>query len=300
MTTTHEPELAERLRTLGRAVSDERSVIEIGPRQPGFRNAVVELWRYRRFVFYFGRGFVRKRFARTWLGVTWLGLRPALNVGSKLLVFGGLVGISAGNTPYPVFFLISSAAWQLFAESLYWSSRSLYINRSILKVFHLPRLVVISATAIPSFVDFLIGVAIAGTGLLYYLVKVHTLYLTLRWHSVLDVGGGLALILLLGVGAGIVVAVAGARARDVRFLLGYGLNLLYFMTPVIYPFSSIPNKYKPLAEINPMTGAMELFKSGLFGGETVSANAVMVSVAAVIVIWGPGLWFFHRQEVREW
>lgn len=298
--TTQQTQPVEGLGVLGRSARYDQTVVEIGPRQPGFRYALGELWRYRRFVFFFGRAFVRKRFARTWLGVTWLGLRPALNVGSKLLVFGGLVGISAGKTPYPVFFLISSAAWQLFAENLYWSSRSLYINRSILRVVHLPRLVVISATAIPSFVDFMIGVAIAGVGLLYYLVKVHTLYLTLRWHSVLDVGGGLALITLLGTGAGIVVAVAGARARDVRFLLGYALNMLYFLTPVIYPFSSIPNKYKPLAEINPMTGAMELFKSGLFGGEKVSANAVIVSVVAVVVIWGPGLWFFHRQEVREW
>lgn len=277
-----------------------RRITVIAPRREGFLDAVGELWRYRRFFLFFGRRFMRKRYSRTWLGVTWLPLRPALNVGAKLFVFGTIVGVSAGRTPYPIFLLISSAGWQLFSESLYWSTRSLFISRSTLRTVHVPRLVVIVSTAIPSFVDFLVGVGLAGIGLLYYLLKAHTLYLTLTWRSLFVVPAGLALIMLLGIGVGILTGIAGARSRDIRFMLAYFLNFLQYATPVVYPFEKIPNKWKPIAELNPMTGAMELFKSGLFGADTITSSALIVSLVAVAVIWGPGLWLFHRLEVRRW
>jgi lipopolysaccharide transport system permease protein len=278
----------------------KRALSVIEPRRPGLRYALGELWRYRTFTVYFGGRFVRKRYMQTWLGLAWLPLRPTLNVGMKLLVFGGLVGISAGKTPYPVFFLFASAAWQLFSESLSWSTRSLYVSRSLLRVFHVPRLVVIASAAIPSFIDFLIGVLLATTCLGYYLVRAHYLYLDLTWRSPIYVLVGLAFLLLLGVGLGLLGAVAGARARDVRFILGYVVGLLYYLTPIIYPFQQIPNKYKPLAELNPLTGAIELFKAGLFATDRPSWNALAVTAIAVAVIWGPGLWLFHRQEIREW
>ena len=278
----------------------DRRVSVIEARRSDFRSALTELWRYRAFSFYFGGRFLRKRYMQTWLGLAWLPLRPTLNVGLKLLVFGGLIGISAGATPYPVFFLIASAAWQLFSECLSWSTRSLFISRSLLRVVHVPRLVVISGSIVPSLVDFLIGVGLAAAGLVYYLIRAHIFYLDLTWRSPIYVVGGLGLMALLGIGLGLIGAVAGSRTRDVRFMLGYVVTFLYYLTPVIYPFQQIPNKYKPIAELNPLTGAMELFKTGLFRTETVSGNALIVTGIAVVLVWGPGIWLLHRQEVREW
>lgn len=272
----------------------------IEPRRPGFGRALGELWHYRRYVLYFGGSFVRKRYMRTWLGRAWLPLRPTLNVGTKLLVFGGLVGISVGKTPYPIFLLTATAAWQLFSESIGWSTRSLYISRNQLRVLHVPRLVVIFACVIPTLVDFLMALALAGVALLYYVFRADALYLNLSWSSPLYVLGGLTLLLLLGVGMGIASAVAGTRARDIRFVLGYIVNFLYYLTPIIYSFEQIPNKYKPLAELNPLTGAMELFKRGLFSTDRPSVETLVVTGVAFVLIWGPGLWLFQRREVREW
>jgi ABC-type polysaccharide/polyol phosphate export permease len=80
----------------------------------------------------------------------------------------------------------------------------------------------------------------------------------------------------------------------------YSHGFLYYLTPDIYPISNITDMYKPVAEINPVTGAMELFKVGLFRGEVVSWKAVLVSVIAAFLLWGPGLWLFQRREVRDW
>lgn len=274
-------------------------VTVIERRQPGVLSALAELWRYRRFTLYFGRAFLTKRYARTWLGFLWLPLRPVLNVTTKLLVFGGVVGITAGKTPYPIFFLLTSAAWMLFSETVLWSTRSLELNRSLLRSFHIPRLVVICSAVVTGAVDFAITAAIALAALVYYLIRAHTFYLELTLWSPLCIGAALWLIAMLGIGVGLITASIGARARDVRLGLTYGIGFLYFLTPVIYPFEAIPNAYKPLAELNPVTGALELFKLGLFPNEEVSPKAVAVTVAAVLALWVPGLWLFQRRDVRE-
>lgn len=267
--------------------------------EPRLRNALRDLWRYRHYTLYFGQRFLAKRYARTWLGIVWLPLRPLMNISAKLLVFGGLVGISGGKTPYPIFFVVATAAWQLFSESALWSTRSLDLNRDVLRVVHVPRIVVIVGAVVPSVVDFLINLAIAMAVLLFYYVHTGVFYLDLTPTSPIYVGAALLLILLLGTGVGLVTAAAGARARDVRFGLTYALSFVYLLTPVIYPFVSIPNRYKPLAELNPLTGAMEMFKVGLFHTEVVSPKAIAVTVAAAAVLWLPGLWVFQRNDARE-
>ncbi len=273
------------------------AVVVVEPRRTGIRAAFHEFWESRRFVRYFGRGFLRKRYARTWLGFLWLPLRPSISVATRLLVFGGLIGISAGKTPYPVFFLIAAASWQLFAEAAYWSTRSLELNRTLLRDIEIPRLVVLAGALVPSIVEFLIYAAIGGAALLYYFFRAGVIYLDISPRSLVLVPGGLLALTLLGLAVGLFTASLGARARDVRFSLTYALSFLYFLTPVIYPLSTIPNKWKPLAEINPLTGAIEMVKDGLFGSHTLSPDAVIVTFVAVVVALVPGVWVFHRRDV---
>ena len=276
-----------------------RRLTVIERRRPGVLSAFRELWRYRRFTLHFGRSILTRRYATAWLGLVWLPLRPVLNIAAKLLVFGGLVGITAGAIPYPVYFLLASGAWVLFAESVLWSIRALEMNRSVLRELHVPRLVVIAGALVPSGIDFLIHIALVSCGLLYYYLRTDHFYLELTLLSPLIVGAALLLLMLLGLGAGLILA-AGARARDVRFGLTYLVSFLYFLTPVIYPFELIPNEWKPVALLNPVTGAMELFKLGLIPGEEVSWKALVVTVTAVFALWVPGLWLFQRREVRDW
>jgi ABC-type polysaccharide/polyol phosphate export permease len=281
------------------AAPPSRHVTVIEQRRPGLAEALRELWRYRRYTYFFGRRLLARRYMRTWLGVVWLPLRPLMNIAAKLIVFGGLIGISAGKTPYPVYFIAATAAWQLFSESAIWSTRSLDLNRDVLRDLHVPRLVVIVAAVVPSVVDFLINAALAAIGLAYYFIARGDLYLELTPSSIAYVGSALVLIVLLGIGVGLVTAAAGARARDIRFGLMYGLSFVYFLTPVIYTFASIPNRYKPISELNPVTGAMEMFKIGLFHDEGLSPKAVAVTVTAVLLLWLPGLWLFQRNDARE-
>lgn len=284
---------------LSRGSARPLPVRTIDPRRPGIGAAFSELWRYRRFTLFFGRRILAKRYMRTWLGMLWLPLRPVIGLSTKILVFGGLVGITAVGVPYPLFFLLASSAWALFSECALWATRSIEGNRDVLRTFHVPRLVVIAAGIVPSLVEFLITISLAGMAVVWYLLRADVFYLQLTWWSPFCIAAALLLIVMLGVGIGLITASAAARARDVRFALTYGLSFAYFLTPVIYPFERIPDRYKPLAELNPVTGAIELFKLGLFPGEVVSPKAVAVTVTAVAVLWIPGVWLLQRGEVRD-
>jgi lipopolysaccharide transport system permease protein len=171
------------------------------------------------------------------------------------------------------------------------------LNRKLLRQVHVPRLLLASAGLVPGFAEFGVYCACAVLAVVYYYVRVGTIYLSFG-RATLLVPAGIALTALLGAGTAVLIAGFGRRARDMRFALSYLLGFMYFMTPVIYPLSSVPNKWRPLAELNPLTGAMEMVKHGLFASETFSLDAAYVTLIATALIWGPGLWLVHRRELR--
>jgi lipopolysaccharide transport system permease protein len=266
------------------------------PRQAGLRYLFAEFWRYRLLMPYFGTRYLQKRFARTWLGMIWLPLRPGVNLALRILVFGGLVGISTGTTPYPIFFIVATAAWQLFYESAYWSMRSIDVNRRLLSRVYVPRLVVIGSALLPAFVDFCVNIMFVALAVLYYVFRAHVFYLELSVRTLL-VPLGLAMMILLGLGVGLLASGVGARSRDLRFGIRYFFQFAYYLTPVIYPLTAIPQKARPFAELNPMTGAVEMVKDGLFRAHELSPDAVYVTLFWVFLIWVPGLWLFDRSQV---
>lgn len=273
-----------------------RSVTVIEPPRSGLVSTWRDIWRYRRFSAFFGRTFLHKLSARTWLGWLWIPLRPAFSVLARILVFGGLIGISSRVAPYPLLFLVATAGWQLFFECARWATRSIELNRNLLRVIHVPKPAIVVAAIVPSFLDFLIYCAFVAAAVVYYFVRADVLYIHIGVETLL-LPAGLLLLVTFGLGVGFLTATLAASARDVRFGTGYILSFVYFFTPVIYPITAVPHRYRPLAELNPITGALEMVKSGLFENHEVSSDAILVSAVAAAAIWIPGLWFSRRREI---
>jgi lipopolysaccharide transport system permease protein len=283
-----------------RSVRGGARVTVIEPRRHGLLPAAREVWKSRSFIWYFGRGFIRKRTARTFLGVLWFPLRPTISLLSKLLVFGGIAKFSSGTVaPYALFFLTTSAIWQFFHECAYWATRSMDVNKVALRTVHVPRVTVVLSAMVPALTEFLIYGSFAVISALYYLARAHKLYFLFTQASIYEIPAGLFLIFMLGIGLGLITATAGARTRDVRFTLTFVLSFAYWLTPVVYPLTQIPQKYRPIAELNPVTGAMQLVKKGLFGGQDLSPEALVISCVAVVLLWIPGVWIFHRAELKS-
>jgi lipopolysaccharide transport system permease protein len=269
---------------------------EIRPRARGPLEPVRETLRFRWCITYVGRMLLLKRYSRTWLGWLWLPLRPLMSAASRILVFGGIVGITSPDAPYPIFFLVAMAGWQLFAETAFWATRSLEVARSMTRSIEVPRLPALLGALLPGSVEFVIYTLLAVAAVLWYIARAGIVYIDFGWHTLL-VPSALVLILLLGLGIGLLTAALGARARDIRFGIMFMLSFLYYLTPVLYPLSIIPNRYRPIAELNPMTGAIEMLKDGIFASHELSPDAVTVTVAAVLALWLPGLWLFHRADI---
>lgn len=272
-----------------------KQVVVIEPRREGLVHSLREAWAYRGLLGYFARRFLQKRYMRTWLGWLWLPLRPLTTVLSRALVFGGVIGIATGSVPYVLFFLIGQAAWTLFYEATYWSTRSLELNRATLRRVHVPRLIPLLASIVPSIVDCLIYLGMAAVMVVWYTLGDGEFPLVLTWRTPYALIGA-SLLCALGVGLGLLTSVFAMRARDIRFMLGYFLSFWYFFTPVIYPFEAFPAKYRTLASLNPATGPVELVKVGLFGTGHLTITAIVITMVTIGILWIVGLMFFLSRE----
>jgi lipopolysaccharide transport system permease protein len=271
------------------------SITVIEGRRTGPRERAAEFWRYRRLLSYFGRRYIEKSFIRTWLGWVWIPLRPALDVGSRVLLFGGLLGVPSGDVPYLVFFLVGMSAWTFFDRTAYWATRSIELNRRVLRRMYVPRLTVLAAAAAPSALNYALYCVITAIVVFYYRFADGVFYVTFGLETFMAVAG-LALVAALALSIGLWTSIFGAQARDVRFMLTYVLGFWFFLTPVIYPLSEVPESFRGVVELNPMTAPVELVKAGLLGGGDVPTTALAVTLGTIGVIALSGFWFFGRSE----
>lgn len=275
-----------------RIIDAETRIIE--PRAPGAISRVRELWVHRRLILFFGRRYIEKSYQRTWLGLAWVPLRPILDVGIRVLLFGSLLAVPSEGKPYLLFFIIGTTAWHLFDRTAYWATRSLELNRRLLTRMYVPRLAALVAAVAPTLLSTALYAVISLIIALWFTV-VDGFPLDLGLHTLgVPLGGALAA--LLGLSIGLWTSVPGARARDVRFTLSYVLNFWYFVTPVIYPLSGVPSAWRRVAELNPMTAPVELVKSGLLGTPAAPSISLWVTLGTIAVVGGTGLVFFARAE----
>ena len=267
----------------------------ISPRRRGAVESVREAWRHRHLVPFFGRRFVEKQYLRTWLGWVWIPLRPVLDVGARMFVFGGLFGASSEGVPYSIYLLIGMSTWELFERTAYWATRSLEVNRRFIRRIYVPRLTVLVSAIFPGLVNYAIYIVLAVITLVVVWIAQGTLYLELGPDTLLFIPG-MALLLALALSVGLWLSVYGAQARDVRFSLTYVTTFWFFVTPIVLPLSKIPDKYRTIVELNPLTAPIMMVKQGLLGTQAVPALSVVSAIVAIIVVGGGGLWFFSRSE----
>jgi lipopolysaccharide transport system permease protein len=257
--------------------------------------SLTRLWRHRALVPYFGRRYLERRYARTILGWVWIPLRPTLDVCARVLLFGGFLGVASGDRPYFMFFIVGMAAWQLFERSAFWAMRAIEMNRTLLSRVHVSRLTPVVSAVIPGALDFLLYMGIAAVGAVYYRLADGASYIALDFTTS-SAGVGLFLLGLYALGFGLFLAPLAAEARDVRFFARYLFGFWFFLTPIVYPISTIPPQYRKLAELNPLTAPVELVKYGFLRTAPPSSVSLTVSLVTLVILLAAGLWFFARRE----
>jgi len=261
----------------------------------GFAGRVREIWRYRRILLFFALKAIQSLYKNTRLGVLWLLIRPLAPVLVGTLIFGALTEAPAGGTPYFLFFLSGSIAWGFFAEPVTRGSRALDINRRLLTKLYLPRVILPAGQLAAGLVEPLVLIGVMAVTIWYYRITKGI------WYG-MPLGGVpvAALAVLLAVGLSFAVSlwtsVWQARARDVKYLLGYVIGFWFFLTPIVYPLSRMPANLRWLAVLNPMTGPVEAFHWATLGIGAPSWNELFVSACVTAIVLITGFFYFTRSE----
>lgn len=252
-----------------------------------------ELWRYRDLVLMFVRRDFVANYKQTILGPLWFFIQPLLTTIMFIFIFGKVAGLSTDGLPMMAFYLAGITIWNYFSETLNKTASVFRDNAQIFGKVYFPRLTMPVSIVISNLVRFLIQFSLFLGVWAYYLGTTDTLhpnvYLLLTPVLVLMMG-------LLALGFGMIFSSLTTKYRDLVFLLTFGIQLLMYATPVIYPLSSISEKYKMIILANPMSAIVETFRYGFLGSGSFSWAQLGYSFGFSVAIVLLGTVIFNRVE----
>src|SRR3954453_2643585 len=262
-------------------------IVEIEP-STGLRPIHVrELWTYRELLYFLTWRDIKVRYKQTMLGAAWAVLQPVLTMAVFAIFLGRLAHVPSDGLPYPLFSFSGLVPWTYFATAVTGGAMSVVGSQQLISKVYFPRLLVpLSATVTP-LVDFAIALATLGGMLAWYHVAPGAAIVWLPLLTLFAVATAFAVSLWLS--ALMVVY------RDVRYVVPFFMQFWLFATPVAYPASLVPGRWRALYGLNPMTGVIEGFRWALVGGPA-PGPMLFVSAAAVALLLATGLLFFRRLE----
>jgi lipopolysaccharide transport system permease protein len=252
-----------------------------------------ELWHYRDLlVLLVKRDFVAF-YKQTILGPLWFFIQPIFTSAVYLIIFNRIANLSTDGLPAILFYLSGVTCWNYFSESLTKTSDTFTANANIFGKVYFPRLIIPVSIVLSSLIRFAIQFLLFLAIWIYFLVttgKIHpNAYIFLLPVLILLMAG-------LGLGLGIIFSSLTTKYRDLKFLLTFGVQLLMFATPVIYPLSIMSEKYKWLIKLNPVTAIIETFRYGFLGSGSFDWGQLSYSAVVCLVLLIAGMAIFNKVE----
>ena len=251
-----------------------------------------EIWEYKDLIFIFVKRDLVSTNKQTILGPLWFFLAPLFTVFIYTFVFSGIAKISTDEIPAPLFYLAGTALWGYFQACFLGTTNTFAANASLFGKVYFPRLVSPISTVISNLLKFFIqfGLFLCLWGYYYYQGKVHPNMTMLMFPFLLLLLAGISL------GFGIIISSLTTKYRDLTYFVSFGITLMMYVTPIIYPLSSIPVKFKFLIEYNPITPVMEAFRYGFMGKGEFSLFDLGYSFIVMIIILFIGIIMFNKTE----
>ena len=253
-----------------------------------------ELWRYKDLVMLFVRRDFVSIYKQTILGPLWYLIQPLLTTITFTVIFGNIASLPTDGLPQFLFYMSGTVVWSYFASCLTKTSETFVQNANLFGKVYFPRLAVPVSILISNLITFLIQFAMFLVFVLYFIlrgtdIQVNWLWIALSPALMLMMAG-------LGLGFGIIISSLTTKYRDLRFLVTFGVSLLMYATPVIYPASSIPERFQWVIQANPMTSVIEAFRFAFLGAGTVDTGHLLYSFGFMLVVVIIGSIIFNRVE----
>lgn len=252
-----------------------------------------ELWRFRDLFLMLAWRDIAIRYKQTALGVLWVLLVPFIQMVVFTFIFNRMGGITSGSTiPYPIFLYVGLLLWKYYDSTLTNASNSMVANAAIVQKVYFPRLIMPATAAITGLVDLLLGTAILVVMMIYYHVKP-----PLIGYALLPVL--LLITFLASLGLGMFLAALNIKYRDVRYALPFVIQLLMYLTPVIYPVKLLaghPLLQQLMIWLNPMAGVITVARAAVLGTEPIAWSLLGISATMSVMLFIVGLAYFRITE----
>jgi len=266
----------------------------IKPRIGLFELNLGNLWQYRDLIILFVKRDLAVVYKQTILGPLWFFVQPLFSSIMFTLVFGRIAGISTEGVPHFLFYLSGLVCWNYFAECLTATSNTFSANAQIFGKVYFPRLVIPISIVTSNLIKFAIQNLLLMGFYMYFVMAESSL---LRPSAMIVLYPLLVLqMAILGLGFGILISSLTTKYRDLGMLLGFGMQLWMYATPIVYPLSQVPEKYHHYLTLNPMTSVITTFRAILFDMGVINFAALHVSWCTTFGILIIGILTFNRME----
>ena len=277
-----------------REIAEQDWDLVIGPKRGWFDIPLRDLWRYRDLIMLFVRRDFVTNYKQTILGPLWFIIQPLFSATVYTVIFSKVARIPTDGLPPFLFYMGGSVVWGYFAACFQGTSNTLTANAGIFGKVYFPRLAIPLSTVISSLGKFILNF-ILFMGFLLYFLWMTDAPVRITWYAFF-----LPLFLLqmalLGLGCGILVSALASKYRDLTHLMGFGVQLWMYATPVVYPISQVPTEWRSLYMLNPMASVVELFRLAFLGQSSLILEEIALSCFATIGILFLGLIIFNRIE----
>ena len=263
-------------------------VVRIAPRRGWLDLQLRELWSFRELLYFFVWRDVKVRYKQTAIGAAWAVLQPFLTMVVFSLFFGALAKIPSNGLPYPIFYYCALLPWLYFAGALQNATNTVVEQQRVITKVYFPRILLPMAAVCSGLVDFAIGFLVFVAMMFYYGI--------FPGAAILVLPPLLLLAVLTALACGLWLSALNAMYRDVRYIVPFLVQFWMFASPVAYPASLVPERWRWLYGLNPMAGVIEGFRWALTGQGQPPGLMLAASAAVVLVLLFGGLIFFQRAE----
>ncbi len=278
------------------STTQQEEVIRLQPSRGWTALNLLEVWRYRELVYFLIWRDIKVRYKQTALGAAWAIIQPFFTMIVFTIFFGKLAGVPSDGVPYPIFSYTGLLPWGLFAKALSDAGRSMVANRSMITKVYFPRLVIPIASVLSGLVDFAIGfVVLIGMIIYYNYIPIPSAQIN-PTAAIITLPFFILLALITALGVGLWLSALNVKYRDINYIIPFLTQFWLFITPIAYPSSIVPEQWRWLYALNPMTGVVEGFRWALLGVETAPGLMLAVSFTVSILTLISGMFYFRRME----
>lgn len=261
----------------------------ISPKRSWFSLDLKELLRYKDLFYFLAWRDIKVRYKQTAVGILWAFFVPIITMLIFSVFFGTFAGVSSDGLPYPIFVYTGLVFWNFFSQAISNASGSLVANQEIVKKIYFPKILLPASSIFVSLIDFVISLLVLGGLMVYYQVVPTAL-------SLLIIPLLIVITYVFALGLGLLLAAINVKYRDVRYIIPFFVQLMLFVTPVIYPTSIVSDQWKWILQLNPMTGVIEAARIVLLQHAPIDWTGLAIGGGITLGLMLFGLFYFRKTE----